>query len=114
MLQSTDANYERDSPIASSSSLLAFLLTHFSAKIVPSMESFERIYLDLSKQPGKCRVAETGLGWKPSGGGDTFTLDASNITAAQWSRAAKGYELRIWPRNTGVIQLDGFDQEVRA
>ena len=76
------------------------------------MESFERIYLDLSKQPGKCRIAETGLGWKPSGGGDTFTLDANNIAGAQWSRAAKGYELKIFPRNSGIIQLDGFDQEV--
>ncbi|KAK3178635.1 FACT complex subunit [Lepraria neglecta] len=75
------------------------------------MESFERIHLDLSKQPGKCRIAETGLGWKPSGGGDTFTLDASNIGGAQWSRAAKGYELKILSRTSGVIQLDGFDQE---
>ncbi|KAL2052254.1 hypothetical protein ABVK25_007413 [Lepraria finkii] len=75
------------------------------------MESFERIHLDLSKQPGKCRIAETGLGWKPSGGGDTFTLDASNIGGAQWSRAAKGYELKILSRTSGVIQLDGFDQD---
>ncbi|EAS33634.3 FACT complex subunit pob3 [Coccidioides immitis RS] len=75
------------------------------------MESFENIYLDLSKQPGKCKLAESGLGWKPSGGGDTFTLDKSNIGAAQWSRAAKGYELKILPRAGGVIQLDGFDQE---
>lgn len=76
------------------------------------MEAFERIYFDLSKQPGKCRIAETGIGWKPSGGGETFTLDSSNFTAAQWSRAAKGYELRVLTRNKGIIQLDGFDQEV--
>lgn len=76
------------------------------------MESFERIYLDLSKQPGKCRIAESGLGWKPSNGGDTFTLDANNLGQAQWSRAAKGYELKILSRDSGVIQLDGFDQEV--
>ncbi|MCJ1458723.1 FACT complex subunit [Mycoblastus sanguinarius] len=75
------------------------------------MESFERIHLDLSKQPGKCRIAETGLGWKPSGGGDTFTLDASNVGGAHWSRAARGYELKILSRTSGVIQLDGFDQE---
>lgn len=70
------------------------------------------MYLDLSKQPGKCKLAESGLGWRPSGGGDTFTLDSSNIGAAQWSRAAKGFELRILSRSSGVIQLDGFDQEV--
>ncbi|MCJ1230061.1 FACT complex subunit [Toensbergia leucococca] len=75
------------------------------------MESFEGIYLDLSKQPGKCRIAESGLGWKPSGGGDTFTLDGSNVGGAQWSRAARGFELKILSRSSGVIQLDGFDQE---
>lgn len=76
-------------------------------------ESFDNIYLDLSKQPGKCKLAESGLGWKPSGGGETFTLDSSNVGAAQWSRAAKGFELKILSRSSGVIQLDGFDQEVR-
>ncbi|KAB8225067.1 hypothetical protein BDV33DRAFT_164508 [Aspergillus novoparasiticus] len=75
------------------------------------MESFDNIYLDLSKQPGKCKLAESGLGWKPSGGGETFTLDSSNVGAAQWSRAAKGFELKILSRSSGVIQLDGFDQE---
>ena len=75
-------------------------------------ESFDNIYLDLSKESGKCRFAETGFGWKPSGGGDTFTLDASNIGGAQWSRAAKGYEVKILQRNSGIVQLDGFQQEV--
>ncbi|MCJ1254765.1 FACT complex subunit [Lignoscripta atroalba] len=75
------------------------------------METFENIYLDLSKQPGKCKIAESGFGWKPSGGGDTFTLDSSNIGGAHWSRAARGYELKILPRTSGVIQLDGFEQE---
>ncbi|RKF61611.1 FACT complex subunit ctc-1 [Erysiphe neolycopersici] len=74
-------------------------------------ESFDNIYLDLSKVSGKCRFAETGLGWKPSGGGEAFTLDHSNIGAAQWSRAAKGYELKILLRNSGLVQLDGFSHE---
>lgn len=75
------------------------------------MEAFEKIHLDLSKQPGKCRLAEAGLGWKPSGGGDTFTLDTNNLGTAQWSRAARGYELKIMSRTSGVVQLDGFEQE---
>ncbi|KAF4984555.1 hypothetical protein FZEAL_289 [Fusarium zealandicum] len=77
-----------------------------------AIESFDNIYLDLSKESGKCRFAETGFGWKPVSGGDTFTLDHSNITGAQWSRAAKGYEIKIMQRaNSGTIQLDGFQQE---
>jgi len=75
------------------------------------MESFESIYLDLAKQPGKCRLADSGLGWKPSGGGDTFMLDRDTIAGAQWSTAAKGYELKILSRNSGVTQLDGFQLE---
>ncbi len=70
------------------------------------------MYLDLSKQPGKCRLADSGLGWKPPGGGDTFMLDRDNIAGAQWSTAAKGYELKILTRDSGVIHLDGFEAEV--
>lgn len=75
-------------------------------------ESFDNIYLDLSKESGKCRFAENGLGWKPAGGGDAFTLDQSQIGGAQWSRASKGYEVKIHQRNSGILQLDGFQQEV--
>lgn len=80
---------------------------------MPVRESFDNIYLDLSKENGKCRFAESGLGWKPASGGEAFTLDQSNIGGAQWSRAAKGYEVKILQRNSGIIQLDGFQQEVR-
>ncbi|KAL2392291.1 FACT complex subunit pob3 [Exophiala dermatitidis] len=75
------------------------------------MLTFENIYLDLSKQPGRCRLAETALGWKPSGGGEPFTLDSNQISAAQWSRASKGFEIKIITRDAGVIQLDGFEEE---
>lgn len=76
-------------------------------------ESFDNIYLNLSKEPGKCRLAESGLGWKPAGG-QTFTLDKQELVSAQWSRAAKAYEIRIFARSNGVVQLDGFKQDVRA
>ncbi|KAM3070475.1 FACT complex subunit [Clarireedia jacksonii] len=76
-----------------------------------AMESFDNIYLDLSRESGRCRFAETGFGWKPSGGGDTFTLEGSNIAGAQWSRASKGFEVKLLLRNSDVCQLDGFAQE---
>lgn len=76
-------------------------------------ESFDDIYLDLSKKPGKCRIAESGLGWKPSHG-ETFTLDKAECVSAQWSRAARGHELKIFTRNDRVVQLDGFRQEVSS
>ncbi|KAI2639599.1 hypothetical protein GGS26DRAFT_587050 [Hypomontagnella submonticulosa] len=76
-----------------------------------AFETFDNIFLDLSKESGKCRFAENGLGWKPSGGGNTFTLDRGDIASAQWSRAAKGYEVKILKRSSELVHLDGFQQE---
>ena len=76
-------------------------------------ESFDDIYLDLSKKPGKCRIAESGLGWKQDKG-DTFTLDKAELISAQWSRAARGHEVKIYGRNAGLVLLDGFKQDVRS
>ncbi|KAI4603563.1 FACT complex subunit [Pestalotiopsis sp. 9143b] len=76
-----------------------------------AIESFDSIYLDLSKESGKCRFSQDGLGWKPSGGGNTFTLERNDIASGQWSRAAKGYEVRILKRSSEVIQLDGFQED---
>ena len=80
---------------------------------ITARESFDNIYLNLSKEPGKCRLAESGLGWKPTGG-QTFTLDKSELISAQWSSAAKAHELKIYARHAGVVQLDGFKQEVSS
>lgn len=78
----------------------------------PAVEEFNGIYLDLSKQPGKVKFAEAGLAWRPSAGGENFGLDGQQFTQCQWSRGARGYEVKILLRDSGVIQLDGFDGEV--
>jgi structure-specific recognition protein 1 len=81
--------------------------------MVGEYETFENIYLDLSKESGKCRFAAGGVGWKPSGG-ETWTLPNAEIQAAHWSRAAKGHEVKIYTRTGQIIQLDGFSHEVCA
>lgn len=75
-------------------------------------EAFNDIYLNLSRKPGATRFSESGFGWKPANG-ETYTCDQSQIIQAQWSRAARGYEIKILSRNDGVVQLDGFKLEVR-
>jgi len=91
-----------------------FLFFWHTDSITTISQTFDNIYLDLSKDNGKCKFADNGLGWKPASGGETFTLDQSNIGGAQWSRAAKGYEVKILQRSSGITQLDGFQEEVRA
>lgn len=75
-------------------------------------ETFENVFLDMSKNSGKCRFAASGMGWKQVGG-DTWTLQNTEISNAQWSRAAKGYEVKIFTRTMGIVQLDGFELDVR-
>lgn len=93
-----------DSPVAQRA-------THKKSTDDQARESFDNIYLDFSKEPGKCRFAESGVGWKPSGG-QTFTLDKTDLTSGQFSRAARGYEVKIYAKNAGVVQLDGFSKDV--
>jgi len=76
-----------------------------------AFETFDNIFLDLSKESGKCRFAENGLGWKLPGGSNTWTLDSGDIASAQWSRASKGFEVKVLKRSSEVVHLDGFQQE---
>ena len=78
------------------------------------METFDNIFYEISKQPGKFRLRETGLGWKPNGSDTaTLTLEGTEVQSATWSRAAKGYELKVLSRKNGMVQLDGFQEDVR-
>ena len=78
------------------------------------MESFQNIHYDLSKFPGRLKVADSGMGWKGKGADDGLTLESGSINSAQWSRGARGYEVKILSRSQGVILLDGFQEEVSS
>jgi structure-specific recognition protein 1 len=67
--------------------------------------------MDFSKAPGRCRFADSGLGWKPAGGGDTFTLTREQMLHSYWNRAARGYEVKIYRKDAPVVQFDGFLEE---
>ncbi len=82
---------------------------------------FDRIYLDQSRHPGRFRIADSGLGWKVSqsqnsGGSSVHAapvlVSSTEIVSAQWSKGAKGYEVRVQTKNNKVFQLDGFDLDV--
>ena len=79
---------------------------------------FEKIHLNQSKNYGRMRIADSGLGWKASvtnnasaSNNAPFLLPSEEILASQWSRGSRGYELRVQTKNKGVVMLDGFDVE---
>ena len=85
-------------------------------------ETFENIYLDLSRVPGRCRFGASGMGWKANPKGvaakdlkdqnmELWTLEAHEFIQAHWSRASKGYELKVFTRTMGIVQLGGFEQD---
>ncbi|KAH3662354.1 hypothetical protein OGAPHI_005606 [Ogataea philodendri] len=78
---------------------------------------YEKIYLNQSKQAGRMRIADSGLGWKAqavpgaTAKSNPFLLPSEEISSAHWSRGSRGWELRIDTKNKGVVMLDGFDQQ---
>ncbi|EMR10104.1 hypothetical protein PNEG_01383 [Pneumocystis murina B123] len=78
---------------------------------MPEVIQYDDIYLNQGKIAGRLRLASSGLGWKESNSDELYTVPASDIRKAQWSRAARGYELKLTLRNGGFVQLDGFDDE---
>lgn len=79
---------------------------------------YENIFLNQSRVSGKVRLNPEGLGWKAAEtkktnvkAPETLLLSSGEIQAAFWSRAARGYEIRIQTKTKGAIQLDGFDSE---
>ena len=76
------------------------------------METFQNIHYNLSKNGGRLRVAESGMGWKGYKSDQPLTLESGSFNAAQWSRGARGYEVKIFSRSQGVIYLDGFQEQV--
>ncbi|CDR98932.1 hypothetical protein [Sporisorium scitamineum] len=57
---------------------------------------WENIYHGLDTTPGKLRMSQGGLGWKPSvGEGSTITIPADQMASFQWIRVARNYQLAI-------------------
>lgn len=83
-----------------------------------STAQYDNIYFNQSKAPGRVRMTTSGLGWKAQelknrGGSakvsEPFLLSSDEVQYAFWSRAARGFEVRVLTKNKGALQLDGFD-----
>ncbi|KAM0755556.1 SSrecog-domain-containing protein [Meredithblackwellia eburnea MCA 4105] len=72
---------------------------------------FEGIYLsapNMSLQPGKLRIAQSGLGWKSSDETEQVTtIPGSDIKWIQWMRVARQHQLRIGTPKSRYA-FDGF------
>ncbi|PWY99997.1 putative POB3-protein that binds to DNA polymerase I [Testicularia cyperi] len=61
-----------------------------------STTQWDNIFHGLDATPGKLRMSQGGLGWKPSvGEGTTITIPADQMASFQWVRVARNYQLCI-------------------
>lgn len=67
--------------------------------------------MSLGKKPGKLRLADSGLGWKADAAGEPFTTPASDLKAAHWYKASRGFELKIIRNRGSFLQFDNFSEE---
>ncbi|KAL9940812.1 hypothetical protein V8E36_000300 [Tilletia maclaganii] len=79
---------------------------------------FDGLFLGLSPQSGRLRLAAGGLGYKPPGeGSKAITVPADNLDEFHWVKVARNYQLRIrlfhsTEGSTGKrLTLDGFVRE---
>ncbi|PWN47672.1 putative POB3-protein that binds to DNA polymerase I, partial [Violaceomyces palustris] len=57
---------------------------------------WDNVFHGLDQTPGKLRMSQGGLGWKPSTeGGATITIAADQMQSFAWIRVARNYQLRI-------------------
>ncbi|EEB08001.1 FACT complex component Pob3 [Schizosaccharomyces japonicus yFS275] len=72
---------------------------------------YDKIFLNQSRNPGKLRIAASGLGWKSPDIKEPFTVPQSEIRRFCWSKFARGYELKLILKNGIPVSLDGFELE---
>ncbi len=64
---------------------------------------WENIYHGLDSTPGKLRMSQGGLGWKPSvGEGSTITIPADQMASFQWVRVARNYNFLSTSSKTAI------------
>ncbi|GAN00714.1 FACT complex subunit pob3 [Mucor ambiguus] len=68
---------------------------------------FNSIYCGLQPDLGRFRLSQNGLGWK--GGRDrTVIVATDDLKKMSWTRAARGFELRVLQKDNTVLKFDGF------
>ncbi|KAG0223573.1 FACT complex subunit [Actinomortierella wolfii] len=75
------------------------------------VSQFDEIYLGLSPDLGRLRLATNGLGWKALSGEGIFTVRDTDLKKATWLRAARGFQLRLTLRDGQIVKFDGFARD---
>ncbi|KAI9321252.1 hypothetical protein BX666DRAFT_1900156 [Dichotomocladium elegans] len=68
---------------------------------------FDSIHNGVRSDVGRFRLAQNGIGWRSSNN-QTTVIPATDLKRASWSRAARGYQVRIVLKDNTIHKFDGF------
>ncbi|KAI0300315.1 structure-specific recognition protein-domain-containing protein [Russula brevipes] len=72
---------------------------------------FDRIYHGLSTEPGKFRVAASGMGWRGEDPEKVIAISSADIKWVRWLRVARGFQLRVGLKDHRREVFDGFERD---
>lgn len=87
-------------------------LFHFILMSEKRHTDFEAIHCGIRPDQGRFRLAPNGLGWKA--GDKTTVVPAEDLRKVSWSRAARGFELRVVLKDNSILKFDNFKADVRS
>lgn len=77
-----------------------------------SLTEFTGIWLENGLEPGKLRMAATGMGWKGERDDKPTTIAAGDLKWMQWLRVGRGFQLRIGLKGEKRrVAFEGFPRE---
>lgn len=77
-----------------------------------ALTEFTGIYLENGLEPGKLRMAGTGLGWKGEREEKATTVGAGELKWMQWMRVGRGFQLRIGLKGEKRrVAFEGFQRD---
>ena len=76
------------------------------------LTEFIGIYLENGLEPGKLRMAATGMGWKGEREEKPTTISAGDLRYMQWIRVGRGFQLRVNLKGEKRrVAFEGFTRE---
>ncbi|EJT99906.1 SSrecog-domain-containing protein [Dacryopinax primogenitus] len=77
-----------------------------------ALASFKNVFHGLSPEQGEMRLTHNGLAWQGSDTKKVVTVTKESMRAAQWTRVARGFQLRLLLSSDKRREtFDGFERE---
>ncbi|KAI0283941.1 structure-specific recognition protein-domain-containing protein [Russula aff. rugulosa BPL654] len=72
---------------------------------------FDRVYHGHATEPGKFRVASSGMAWRGEDAENVVAMSSTDIKWVRWLRVARGFQLRVGLKDRRREVFEGFERD---